>query len=179
MSVKTKKLVLAAILISIAVVLSIVSRAVSAALMPLPFLRFSLAPAVIIFIGAILGIGYGAASGVITDLLTFMYSGGAFFPMFTLTMALYGVLGAIFFYSKPVKLSRTIISTVVIQTSLSAILNTMWNIYLYGPMDAVKLSARLTATYAACVCYIIILTVLLKYKNKFEIKFNASSNAAL
>lgn len=179
MSVKTRKLVFAAMLTSIAVVLSILSRAISAAALPLPFLRFSLAPAVIIFIGALLGPGYGAVAGVITDLLTFMYSGGAFFPMFTLTMALYGILGAAFFYNKPVKIARTVIFTVIIQTLLSAVLNTLWNIYLYGAMDAVKLSARLSTTYVACVCYIIILSVLFKYKEKFEVKLNVRRKAAL
>lgn len=179
MSAKTRKLVFAAMLISIAVVLSILSRAISAIVLPLPFLRFSLAPAVIIYIGALLGWGYGAVAGIITDLLTFMYSGGAFFPMFTLTMALYGILGAAFFYNKSVKPVRTICGTIIIQTLLSAILNTLWNIYLYGPMDVVKLTARLSTTYAACVCYIIILAILFKYKDKFEIKLNMSSKALL
>jgi len=167
MSIKTRRLVYAAILIAIASVLSIVSRLISNVVLPLPFLRFSLAPVVIIFTGALLGYGYGAIAGVITDILTFVYSPGFYFPMFTVTMALYGILGAAFFYKKDVKPWRTVLGVIVIQSLLSAFLNTMWNVYLYGPMDPVKLGTRLTTSYVACAIFIIILLVLFRYKERW------------
>ena len=168
MSITTKKITYCALFIAIAVVLSVAFRSLSAAIFPVPFLRFSLAPAIIILAGAVLGYGYGAVVGAITDVLTFLIipTGGAFLPMFTLTMALYGVLGALFFYKKATPVWKIVLVTILIQTILSAFLNTMWNIYLYGPMDVVKLTSRLLTSYIGCAVFIAILIPLLKMKDK-------------
>lgn len=167
MSNKTKKIVYCAMLIAIGVLLGYLSRVVNP-VMSLPFLRFSLAPAAVMLAGALLGWKYGAVIGALTDVLTFLaYPTGAYFPAFTLTMALYGVLAGVFFYRKQSSVLRTTLLVILIQTLLSACLNTMWNVVLYGPLDPVKLGMRLATSYTACAAFIVILNVLFRYKERF------------
>jgi len=169
MSNKTKKIVYCAALTAVAVLLAYLSRVINP-FMSLPFLRFSLAPAVVIFAGALLGWGYGALVGGVEDVLTFFVAPptGPYFPAFTLTMILYGILGGLIFHKKKqTSILRTTLFVLLIQTVLSACLNTMWNVVLYGPLDPVKLGMRLATSYTACVVYIVILNVLFKYKARF------------
>lgn len=162
MSKKTKKLVTVAMLIAIAVVLGCLSRIVNP-FINLPFLRFSLAPVAIMFAGAAFGWKIGGAVGAITDVVTFLFfPTGGYFPGYTATMALYGILAALLFKDKPVTLLRTFVGTVSIQAALSMFLNTMWMILLLGPFDPVKLGARLVTSAVSCAVYILLLSVLMK-----------------
>lgn len=63
----------------------------------LPFLRISLGPTILIFASILLGPVYGAATGLLSDLIGFIFdtTGYAYNPLFSLTYLLYGLVPAL------------------------------------------------------------------------------------
>lgn len=87
----TKKIAYSAILLSFAIVSTMVFKSVSMG--SFSFLRFSLTPSIVIFSSIALGPLYGAAVGVFADMIpAFLLPQGAFNPFLSLVYALLGVL---------------------------------------------------------------------------------------
>lgn len=63
----------------------------------LPFLRISLGPTILIFASILLGPIYGAITGLLSDLVGFIFdtTGYAYNPLFSLTYLLYGLVPAL------------------------------------------------------------------------------------
>ncbi len=87
----TKKIAYSAILLSFAIVSTMVFKSVPMG--SFSFLRFSLTPSIVIFSSIALGPLYGAAVGVFADMIpAFLLPQGAFNPLLSLVYALLGVL---------------------------------------------------------------------------------------
>ncbi|HBU11178.1 MAG TPA: hypothetical protein DEB31_00085 [Clostridiales bacterium] len=160
MSQKTKHLVYTAVFIAIAVIASsfltiIVSQSV----------RISFTPIVVMLCGAVLGPVFGAAAGAATDVLSYLLVtrvSGAYFPAFTVTMMLYGLLAGLLFHKRENSTLKIALGVTGIQTGCSLLLNTFWNSVLYGTPYFVMMATRVPATYINCAIYVVILCLLIK-----------------
>ena len=162
--IRTRELVQAALLLAVAVLLNFVAIYLT------PSLKVSLAPCIVIFAGAYLGPGKGALVGGLSDVLVLFIKAlpGAYFPGFTLTMALYGFLGGMLLRSDRTRPSaaQTIGGALVIQTVCSLFVNTAWLTMMYGTPYWTLLVSRLPLTYISAAFYVLILLVLFRYQTK-------------
>lgn len=136
-----------------------------------PALRVSLSPAVIIFAGIVLGPLAGAVVGATSDVLVLLIRPvpGAYFPGFTLTFALYGLLGGLLYRGRrgdrpgPWQIAG---STALIQAALSALLNTLWLTIMTQTPFAALLPTRLPVTVVGDALYTAILIVLVRFQSR-------------
>ncbi|MGI6152545.1 MAG: folate family ECF transporter S component [Christensenellaceae bacterium] len=165
MSKNLRKLIYCALLIAIGFVLSYISGYFAT-------FKITLGPVAVMLAGALLGPVYGGITGAAVDILTLFYKQtGAYFPGFTLTMALYGILSAIFFYKKdnPGNV-KTVLYILIIQTVCSALLNTLFISYISGtPFWTLFITTRIIPTYASFAVYAVVMCLLLKYRNKMAV----------
>ena len=132
-------------------------------------IRISLAPAIVMVAGSVLGPVWGAGVGFMTDFLSYMIANraaGAYFPGYSLTMMLYGILAGLIFYKKAGGYLKITLSTVGIQTVCSLLLNTAWSSIMYSAPFPVMLATRLPATYISCAMYVVVLCIVLKNQEK-------------
>lgn len=161
---KTRFLVYSGLLLAAAVLLSFFSIYLG------PSLKISLAPAAVIYAGILLGPFTGAAVGAASDVLVLLLKSlpGAYFPGFTATMALYGLLGGLLYRShdRQPGLLNVILSTAGIQLICSMLLNTAWLTILTGTPYGTLLATRLPVTAVSDVIYTVLLAVLVRYQKK-------------
>ena len=167
---KTLRIVYCATFIAIAVVVgSFLSFYVTESI------KFNLAPVIIMLTGAVLGPIYGAAAGGVTDVLSFLIGTaakpGPYFPGFSVTMVLYGLIAGLLFYRKDRRaevpsIAKISLGTVLIQTICSLLINSFWTYFLYGPSYAVVLATRIPSTYIMCAVYVVLMCILLKNKQR-------------
>ena len=164
---KTLRLVYCAVFLAIGVVLSFLAFYLT------EDIKVSFAPVAVMMAGAVLGPLAGAAVGALTDILVLLIKSlpYPYFPGFTITMALYGLLAGLFFYHRKERSRRDpvwyiAVGVAVIQTVCSLLINSMWNNILYGPSYGVVLLTRAPMTYIMCAMYIVILAVLVRSKQK-------------
>ncbi len=160
----TQKLVYCAVFLAIAVLLSFFSIYLSEAI------KITFAPLIIIFAGAVLGPIPGAIIGAATDLLVLLLKSlpGAYFPGFTVTMALYGLLAGFLFFRRNFQFSvlKTVLGVLLIQFVCSLLINTGWLSLLMGTPYFVLMVTRIPTTAISYAFYVVILLVLLKNKEK-------------
>ena len=159
-----KKIVYCAMLIAFAVVIKlflgipIITEGVYA-------ISISLAPAIIIFAGMLLGPVYGGIAGFVTDILTNLIRPiGPYMPQFSLTMALYGILGFLFYTyllkNKKIKsFPKMLIISSILQVLLSIVLNTYFlvqvnQVPLFALLPMRLLNAGISAPVFAFVLYV-------------------------
>jgi len=88
---QVQKITLAALLLALAIVFTIVAKLFTVA--PFPYLRISLTPAIVVFSSFLLGPFYGVVVGIGGDLIpAFLYSTGSYNFLLTIVYALLGVL---------------------------------------------------------------------------------------
>ena len=97
---------------------------------------------------AIMAILYGpwwtGAAGIVGDLVGMMlFPKAAFFPGFTLTAFLTGVIYGLFLYKKPVSWKRTFVAVLTVNVICSLCLDTIWLSMMYGDSFLVLLPMRL------------------------------------
>lgn len=164
MNTKTKKIILAALLIALSMVLT---RFLSANL-PISgnnSIRLSIGFFPIMLAGIILGPFYGMAVGAAADLLGYFVnsSGGAYFPPITLTSALVGLV-AYLVYRLALKWPewlRLLLCVAVTQIICSMLLQTLWLSMLYGDAYFVLFPLRaLAALILIPVNFIIVRSVI-------------------
>ncbi len=164
MSQKTKKLVYGAAFVAISVILgSFFSFYLTESI------KITLAPLIVMFAGAALGPIWGAATGAVTDFLSYLIGGkaiAAYFPALTLTMALYGLLAGLFFYKRQNSLPKVAITTVLIQIGCSLLLNTLWLSLMMGTPYTVLMATRIPTSLISCAIYVVLLCLLMKNKDK-------------
>ena len=105
---------------------------------------FNFSSAVVMFSGIAFGPAMGAIVGVLTDLLSYLVRPlGAYFPPFTLTAALIGLIPALFFRNcnAPYRFGRILLAVSVEQLVCSALLNTLWLILLGLPLKVAPFRA--------------------------------------
>ena len=98
---------------------------------------------------AITGMLYGpvvaATAGAVGDVLTYLIRpDGAYFPGFTITAALGGLIYGFFLYRRPFTLPRAIAAKASITILLNVLLNTFWMVVLYGKSFTALFPVRLT-----------------------------------
>lgn len=122
-----KKLVYMAMFIAIT---SILSRFVA---IQLPFLKITFSFIPIALSAMIFGPVYGGVVAGIEDLIgATLFPKGPFFPGFTLSAILVGVVYGLILYKKPKTTTRMIIANAIIAVVINIVLNTVWLVILYN-----------------------------------------------
>lgn len=136
-----------------------------------PSIRLSLSAAITIFGGIILGPWLGCAAGAASDLVGLLVKpiSNVFSPGFTLTAALYGLLGGFLYRTRngaEPGIWQITGSTCAIQALCSGILNTLWISMLTETPFSVLFVTRLPVTAAGAAFYSAILYVLIRARDR-------------
>ena len=134
----TKSLVVMAMLLALAVVLGFVSVQVTDSLrISFTFLPNALA-------GRLFGPTVGMLIGGLADILKYIVKPtGPFFPGFTISGILGGLIYGLVLYKKPLRLGRVILANVLVTVFVNIFLNTYWLTVLYGSSYLVIWPARI------------------------------------
>lgn len=110
-----------------------------------PIVRIGFAFLPLALIGMLHGPVYAGLAGAIADILgaTFFPPIGGFFPGFTLTAFLTGIIYGLFLYKRPKTLPRIICCVLVITLTMHLGLNTLWVWMMTGKAIMLILPARL------------------------------------
>ncbi|MEA5050586.1 MAG: 5-formyltetrahydrofolate cyclo-ligase [Oscillospiraceae bacterium] len=141
MNYRTKRVAVLGLLIALEIILS---RLLSISIPPVNTLfkiSFSFIPVVLAaeFYGPL----WAGAMAAIADVLgTLMFEGGEFFPGFTLTAFLVGVVFGLFIYERPFKLSIELTAASIVQLGLHLGLDSLWLYIMYGESSLALLPAR-------------------------------------
>lgn len=134
-------------------------------------LRLSFGEIPLILSGIILGPFYGAACGALADLIGFPINAqGAYFPGFTLSAALVGMLPGLMTRLVKKEWTWLSLSIVIGITTLitSVILNTIWLHMIIGKAVAMLLPARIIAALILTPIYISVVKLFLKHYKHIE-----------
>ncbi len=113
--------------------------------------------------GAIYGPVAGGTVGALGDVIAFMVNPtGAYFPGFTLTAFLSGVVFGVFLRNKTA-IFRIIIASFIVEFVGGLILNTFWISVLYGKGFTVLLPGRATQAVCMFVVQVIVITLMNKF----------------
>lgn len=113
--------------------------------------------------GAMFGPAVGGVIGMLTDVLGYLVKPtGAFFPGFTITSILSGIIYGVFFYKKKITIPRIIAAELAETIVCSLILNSINLSILYGNAFSVVVASRLLKVLIMFPVDTIILTVVLK-----------------
>lgn len=138
-------------------------------------LRLSFGEMPIMLAGVLFGPGAGALTGLAADLIGYLVNshGGAFFPGFSLSAALTGLIPGLLLYKHRSNLNLRQIGVVVLVTDLltGVLLNTFWLTILYGQGFFVLLPMRLVARLLTLPIY----TVTLFFANRAYQSYRAGS----
>ena len=147
----------AAMLIAIGVILGFLKLPLN----PFVELRFQQIPVAIS--GFLLGPFYGGAVGALTDILSyFVHPTGEFFPGFTLSSALTGVIFAVFMYKKPFSFLRALFACLVKTLITNFLLNCIWLSMLYNTTFSAAFLMRLPKNLIMIPIDIIIFSIVAK-----------------
>ncbi|KXL53993.1 folate transporter FolT [Anaerotignum neopropionicum] len=153
----THRLVIMALLVAISVILS---RFLSIAAWNLK-IGFAFAP--IALAGILLGPIPAAIVAAVADFLgATLFPIGQYFPGFTFTAFLTGILFGIFLYKKA-DMKNIVISAVITQIIGSLLLNTLWISMLYGTPFLALLPTRIVQTCVMIVIQVIVVRILAGY----------------
>ena len=133
----TEKIVVIAFMIALEVVLSkLISINIS-------FLRIGFGFLPIIFLAILYGPIWAGIGYAIGDLLgAFIFPTGAFFPGFTVTAFLTGLIYGLVLYRKKVTIPRALIANTLVCVLCNLLLNTYWLTFILGKGFIVLLSSR-------------------------------------
>ena len=117
----TKTLTLAAMLTAIGIVLGYFKFPINQFIE----IRFAFVP--LCLAGLLLGPGIAGVMGILVDVGGFlMYPTGPFFPGFTFSSMMTGVIFGLFLYKKRVTLQRMIVTMVTYTVVVGVLLNSIW-----------------------------------------------------
>ena len=146
-----------AMLIAIGVILGFLKLPLN----PFVEIRFQSIPVAIS--GFLLGPFYGGAVGALTDILSYIvHPTGEFFPGFTISSALTGIIFALFMYKKPFSLGRTLLASLVNSLVTSFLLNCLWLSILYNTTFSAAFLMRLPKNLIMIPIDIIIFSIIAK-----------------
>lgn len=119
--------------------------------------------------GALMGPFWGALTGLVADLLgATLFPQGAFFPGFTLTAALSGLIPGLVLYKRSPSASLIALSSILSAVICSLILNTFWLTILLKKGFLILLPTRIVSAFAIALIEAILLKVLLTaFKGRF------------
>ncbi len=94
--------------------------------------------------GMLFGAPAGALVGGLSDILCYIIKPtGPFFPGFTISAVIQGMIYGFILYNKPLSLKRVILAQIIDTVIISLILNPIWLMILYNNAFAAVFSARL------------------------------------
>lgn len=130
-------------------------------------LRMNLGFIPIILAGMLLGPKYGGAVGAIADVLGYLLNPGVgtYFPGFTLTSAMVGVLPTLLMFKFKKNVGITFIS-IFITTLIVTVLNTFWLVILFNKGFLILLPPRLLSLLIMCPVYTFFVYYLKKILDK-------------
>lgn len=122
---------------------------------------------------AITGMLYGpvvaATAGAVGDVLSYLIRpDGAYFPGFTITAALGGLIYGFLLYRRPMTLPRAIVAKSSISLLLNVLLNTFWMVVLYGKSFTALFPVRLTKNLMLLPVEIVLLYIIGKTVQKIS-----------
>lgn len=125
------------------------------------FLRISLGMIPVAVAGMAFGPLWGGLVGAIGDILGMLiFPSGAYFPGFTVTAALTGIVYALFVYKKEAKVISIALASVIVCIGLNLLLDTLWLNIMYGSGFLAILPARAVKCIINIPIYTIILHLL-------------------
>ena len=126
MHIKTRKLTTCAVLIALAVAVTVFTIRFG------DVFELSLAPVVVMTASVYLGPLYGAVCGIAADFLGTLALGTGYNPIFAVTWFLYGVIPGLMIKKIPASFPRSLATVCVTQVICSLLLNTLWIYLFYG-----------------------------------------------
>lgn len=165
----TRTLVFSALLTALAVILKIFGIPVT---LFGGFIKdINLSPSVIMYSGMMFGPVIGGIVGALTDILVFLIRPmGGYFPIFTITNALIGIIPGLFFLKKhPAKYPMILLATAVTMTVCSFIINTLALIGL-GFLPAQIAWFRAASTFLFIPIHAVIIYLLVKATSRLFVQ---------
>lgn len=136
---RVQKLVIASMLIGLQIVLT---RTLGIELGPSQRISFSFIAVVIN--GALLGPFMAGLSGAVADIIGFIIKPtGPYFPGFTVSAILVGMVYGFFYYKKEITLPKIILASAIVTLGINLCLNTYWIHLLIGAPMSKLLIGRL------------------------------------
>ncbi len=127
--------------------------------------EISLAPVMVMLAGIFFGPLYGGMVGFVADTAGFFMGvqNGAYNPVFSVTMALFGVIAGLFYlWNKKTTLVKIILLVLAVQIVCSVVLNTLAIHLFYGVPLQVLVPSRAAAAALEVPVYVILLFLLVK-----------------
>lgn len=160
---KTTAVVISGLLIAIATLLSFTNLPINNFLQ----IRFTSIPFAVA--GFILGPAYAGVIGGIADVLGhFSRPTGPFFPGFTLSNIVTGIIFGLMLYKKKPVVWRVLIATILNAVIVGLLLNTLWLSMLYGkgflPLISTRIVKELIMIPINTAMYMVVLTAISKIK---------------
>ncbi|WP_207706383.1 folate family ECF transporter S component [Clostridium amazonitimonense] len=155
----SRRIVTMALFIAITFVLS---RFLSIQFLPTIKISFAFLP--IALSAMLFGPVYGGLVGAIEDLIgAFLVPKGPFFPGFTLSAFLVGIIYGLILYKKPKTITRFIISSLLISVIVNIFLNTVWLAVLFNKAFILITQPRIIKALIMLPIEIITLSLVWKY----------------
>jgi len=159
---ETKKTILAALLLALFIILD---RLIT---INTQFLAINLSLIPIMLAGMILGWKYAMIVGALGDLIgAIFWPFGAYFPGFTFSVGLSGLIFSLFLYETPNKenkyfIVKSILSTAIVLIGINLLLNSLWLNIMYGKAYTYYLGIRVVAQAVTFPIYVAIIILLHK-----------------
>jgi len=172
----TKILVLMGLFVALSIVLTRIIKPID-----LPVVRVSFGFIATSFASMLLGPFISGTIAAVSDIAGFFLfpspSGGAFFPGFTLSAFLAGVLYAVFLYNKPKTLLRIILAVLSVSIIVDLGLNTLWLQILLNKAWTTFFVARAIKTAIWFPVQIVLIKLMWKYIGaKTQAQFGLPAN---
>lgn len=111
----------------------------------------------------------GAMCGGLSDVINYIINPkGAFFPGFTISAMVGGIIYGLILYKKKITITRCIIAEVAIVVVVDILLNTFWLSLLYGKAFSVLLTARVVKNLVMIPINVAIMYFILNVINKIK-----------
>lgn len=134
----TRNMVLCGLMAALAIVLSYTTS-----IFITPYIRIGFSGLPNRVVDYMFGPAIGGIFGGILDIIKFVLKPqGTFFPGYTITAVLGGIVYGTILYNKPLKLWRVLIAEAIVKVFLNCGLNTLWTSMLYGKAFFVILPGR-------------------------------------
>ncbi len=163
---KVRNLVLASLLIAIHLLLDLFTIQI------LPTLHLSFEFLASSAIGMLFGPSIGALCGALGDIINYILNPkGAFFPGFTLTAIVTGVIYGLAFYKKEITILRCTAATVAVTLICDLCLNTYFLSILYNKAFIVLFGARIIKNVIMIPVHVVLMYVVLGLISKIKTKY--------
>lgn len=135
------------------------------------FLKLSFEFLVMTIIGLLYGPTVGALSGGLSDIINYISNPrGPYFPGFTVSAIVGGILYGIILYRKKVTIKRCIIANITVVIIVDIVLNTIFLTMLYGYSMIAILPLRIAKNLLLVPINVVMMNFVLKLVEKIKLK---------